>query len=84
MSSSEAVCYLNDLADNVIHNTYWGQELKECIRKACLDKGICPQCGNKLKARIRHEWSEAWGQKVSEDFTYKYCLVCGWDSEKEE
>jgi hypothetical protein len=80
----EAVEYLNDLADAIIEDgKSMGSDLKECLKQICLDKNICPLCGEDLKLHKDKQWSEAWGRPVAETIGFSYCENCGWNDKNE-
>jgi hypothetical protein len=86
MSPSDAIGYLNDLADDVIsEGKDWGEELKRCTKKYCVDEmRICPMCGSNLETKHKKSYlAEAWGVPQYETIYIDYCPTCGWNSEEE-
>lgn len=85
MNNQEAVLFLNGCAkkkQKTDKNAAY--EIRYWTKHEALERNACPDCGNELDAYVEHEISEAWGTKVSEDFIYRRCNVCGWDEKKDD
>jgi uncharacterized protein with PIN domain len=76
--------FINDLTDSIINKgSRFGINLKEELQELCINKNICPECGNILGVQNKEYIHTELDYNNIENISYLYCHNCGWSSENE-